>query len=139
MTEEEKDLTTSFGIPVADNQSDGAMRFDDNGGASVNYEPNSFGGPTEMPEYKEPAFEVSGVADRIPFKRDDDFFQAGELYRIMNADQKARLVSNIVGSMKPVKPEIQLRQIAHFYKADPNYGTGVARGLGIDIREVAIG
>lgn len=118
-------------------QRDGAMRFDDNGGASVNYEPNSFGGPTESPEYKEPAFEVSGMADRTSFERsDDDFVQAGELYRIVSAEEKARLVDNIVDSMKPVKREIQLRQIPHFYKADPDYGTRVAEGLGIDIKDL---
>jgi catalase len=33
---------------------DGFMRFDGNGGGSVNYEPNSFGGPVDDPRYKEP-------------------------------------------------------------------------------------
>ncbi len=119
---------------VMNYQRDGFMRFDDNGGAAPNYEPNSLNGPKEAPEYKEPPLEVSGMVDRIPFpKTDDDFFQAGELYRVMSEEEKARLIDNIVDSMKPVKPEIQHRQIAHFYKADPDYGSRVAQGLGIDI------
>jgi catalase len=32
----------------------GAMRFDDNSGGVVNYEPNSFGGPAEDPGFKRP-------------------------------------------------------------------------------------
>jgi catalase len=28
---------------------------------------------------------------------------------------------------------IQLRQLCHFYRADPNYGLGVATALGIDL------
>jgi catalase len=35
-----------------------------------------------------------------------------------------------------VPRRIQKLQIQHFYKADPAYGTGVAKGLGLDIIEV---
>ena len=38
--------------------------------------------------------------------------------------------------MKPVSRDVQIRQLKHFYAADPAYGEGVARGLGIDIKEV---
>jgi len=27
-------------------------------------------------------------------------------------------------------------QVTHFYKADPNYGTGVAKGLGLDVEKI---
>jgi catalase len=40
-------------------QRDGVMRFDDNGSSSVNYEPNSFGGPKEVPQYKELPYSIS--------------------------------------------------------------------------------
>jgi catalase len=116
---------------------DGFMRFDDNGGSSVNYEPNSFDGSKEAPEYREPPFEVSGKAERTAFHHDDnDFVQTGDLYRLMKEEEKARLVDNLVDSMKPAKREFQLRQISHFYKADLDYGICVAQGLGIDIKEV---
>jgi hypothetical protein len=32
---------------------------------------------------------------------------------------------------------IQDLQVRHFYKADPAYGTGVAKGLGLDVEAVA--
>jgi catalase len=36
--------------------------------------------------------------------------------------------------MKPVElEEIKLRQIGHFYKADPEYGTRIAEGLGLSV------
>ena len=31
--------------------------------------------------------------------------------------------------------EIQLRQICHFFRADPAYGIGVAQALGMDLAE----
>jgi len=40
--------------PVATYHRDGSMRFDCNGGGSVTYEPNSFGGPVEDGRFKEP-------------------------------------------------------------------------------------
>lgn len=59
--------------------------------------------------------------------------QAGNLFRLMKPDAKKRLISNIVGSMQSVPKEIQERQIAHFTKADPAYGRGVAEGLGLSV------
>ncbi|AWD64997.1 catalase [Priestia megaterium] len=115
-------------------QRDGQMRFDDNGGRSVYYEPNSFGGPTESHENKQAAYPVSGVADSVAYDHNDHYTQAGDLYRLLSKDERTRLVANIVEAMKPVeKEEIKLRQIQHFYKADPEYGTRVADGLGLSV------
>jgi len=115
-------------------QRDGQMRFDDNGGRSVYYEPNSFGGPTESQENKQAAYPVSGVADSVAYDHNDHYTQAGDLYRLLSEDERTRLVANIVEAMKPVeKEEIKLRQIQHFYKADPEYGTRVADGLGLSV------
>jgi len=114
------------------NHRDGAMRFDGNGGASRNYEPNSFSGPYQDPRFKEPPLKISGDADRYDHRAgNDDYTQAGDLFRLLTAEEKARLIDNIVGAMATVPREIQLRQIAHFTKADPAYGEGVAKGLGI--------
>ncbi|MBT2694833.1 catalase KatA [Bacillus sp. ISL-55] len=115
-------------------QRDGQMRFDGNGGKSVNYEPNSFGGPTEVNEHKQAAFPVSGVAENVGYDHHDHYTQAGDLYRLMGEEERERLVANIVAAMKPVqRDDIKLRQIGHFYKADPEYGTRIAQGLGLQV------
>ncbi|KKB75196.1 MULTISPECIES: catalase KatA [Bacillus] len=119
---------------VRNYQRDGQMRFDNNGGGSVYYEPNSFGGPAETPENKTTAYPVSGSADSVAYDHNDHYTQAGDLYRLLSEDERSRLISNIVGSMEQVtKDEIKLRQIQHFYKADPEYGTRVAKGLGLPV------
>ncbi len=119
---------------VKNYQRDGQMRFDDNGGKTVYYEPNSFGGPTETPEHKQAAYPVSGIAESVAYDHNDHYTQAGDLYRLMTEEQRAHLVSNIVAAMKPVeRDDIKLRQIGHFYKADAEYGTRVAEGLGLAI------
>lgn len=118
-------------------QRDGAMRFDGNAGSGPNYWPNSFGGPAADPSAAEPQA-VSGVAARQPYAHpNDNFVQAGNLYRdVMTDEDRAHLVSNIVGHLSGAQPAIQARQVALFYKADGEYGSRVAHGLGLDAAEV---
>jgi catalase len=114
------------------------MRFDGNGGGAVNYEPNSFGGPVEDPRFKEPPLRISGHADRYDQRPGaDDFVQPGNLFRLMTKEQKEALFANTARAMAGVPKEIVLRWIGHCMKADPAYGEGVARALGIDIRHAA--
>jgi catalase len=46
------------------------------------------------------------------------------------------LIGNIVDHLIHAKREIQLRQAAIFYRVDPEYGTRVANGLGLDLEQV---
>ena len=79
------------------------MRFDGNYGGAVNYEPNSFGGPMEDPSVKEPPLKISGDADRYDHRvGNDDYTQAGNLFRLMKPDQKTQLIQNIVNAMQSV-------------------------------------
>jgi catalase len=113
---------------------DGNMRFDGNYGDTVNYEPNSFGGPVQDERFLEPPLKISGDADRYnPREGADDFIQPGNLFRLMNASQKEQLFSNFAEAMQGVPERIIARQLVHFYKADPDYGRGVAAKLGMDM------
>ena len=110
---------------------DGKMRFDGNDGGAVNYEPNSFDGPVEDPKFKDPPLKIDGDADRYDHREgNDDYTQAGNLYRLMPDDEKGRLHRAIAGAMKGVPKEIINRQIEHFKKADPAYAEGVMKALG---------
>ncbi|WP_018661756.1 catalase KatA [Heyndrickxia acidiproducens] len=115
-------------------QRDGFMNGSKNGGGSVYYEPNSFGGPQEDPQAKQAAYEVKGFADSVSYNENDHYSQPGALYRLMSEEERTRLVNNIVHSMKPVAlEEIKLRQIGHFYKADPEFGKRIADGLDLPL------
>jgi len=114
------------------------MALGDNGKGGPNYYPNSFGGPEPQPNVAEPPFEVSGEAARNPYTHpNDDFFQAGELYRrVMTDEDREHLIGNITSHLCNAQKRIQLRQTALFYKADPEYGHRVAEGLKLDVRQV---
>ncbi len=112
---------------------DGAMRTDGNHGREKNYEPNSFGGPQQTGQPQWAPIEVFGLTgDHVPVhhRDDNDFVQAGDLYRLMSDDEKQRLIANIAGSLAKVsKRDIIERSIANFRKADTNYGDQVARAI----------
>jgi len=124
--------------PEENYQRDGSMRVDNGGGGGPNYWPNSVGGPEPDPKAAEPPFELSGDAGRFPFKHpNDDFVQAGTLYRKVMTDQdRENLVGNIVSHLANAQKRIQMRQAAIFYKADKEYGTRVAEGIDLDVNEV---
>jgi catalase len=124
--------------PVMNYHRDGSMRVDENGGGSVNYEPNSFNGPAQRQAFDEPPLALSGSVARYNHREgNDDYTQAGNLFRLMTAAQRERLCGNIARHMKAgnTPDAIQLRQICHFFRADPGYGQGVAKALGIELRE----
>lgn len=115
-------------------QRDGSMRFDGNSGGMPNYEPNSFEDAPKQTNIKEPIYPESnsGPAYQYDHREDTDYYsQAGALFRLMNDEQKALLIDNIVNSMRGIDETIQRRQIEHFLKADQAYGEGVAKGLDI--------
>jgi len=124
--------------PISSYQRDGAMRPDDNGGGGPNYWPNSLGGPAPDPSLAIPPIDVAGMAARHAYELGDvDFVQAGDLYRqVMTDEDRAHLIGNIVGHLGGAQKRLQLRQTALFYKADADYGTRVAEGLGLDVDEV---
>ncbi len=119
-------------------QRDGFMRVDGNGGGGPNYWPNSFGGPGPDPAASEPPFEVSGPAARTAYGHsNDDFVQAGNLYRnVMTDEDRNHLIGNIVSHLGGAQKRLQLRQTAIFFKADPDYGRRIGTELGLDLKEV---
>jgi catalase len=124
--------------PVHTYHRDGAMRFDDNGKAAPNYEPNSFGGPVEDHRYLDIPYAIQGDAARYDHRAgNDDYTQPGNLFRLMTPAQRVRLIENIASSLKHVPERIQKLQISHFEKADPEYGRGVAAAVGIAVEAVA--
>ena len=108
---------------------DGAMRMDANGGRSKSYGPNSFDGPAPTGEPLYLGLDADGRSGATPWGahgEDDDFVQAGALYRLMDEGERERLVANIAGSLGQVsRDDIVERSIGHFRAADPEYGARV--------------
>ena len=114
---------------------DGAMRVDGNQGSRLHYEPNSQGEWQEQPDFSEPPLALEGAADRFDYWQDepDYFTQPGNLFRLLSAAEQQVLFENTARNMNGVPDEIKMKHICHCMQADPAYGAGVAKALGLEL------
>jgi catalase len=120
--------------PVMHYQRDGAMSTG-YGGSNPNYYPNSDDtAPKEVPTYSEPGLALGDVvADRYDSREDDNYTQAGMLWRVLDGAQQQRTAQAIATTLGKAEQPIQMRQLCHFFRADAEYGQRVAEALGIKI------
>jgi catalase len=121
--------------PVANYIRDGALATAEAYGSNPNYWPNGIAGAPEPAEqYKDPAWRLGEVVvDRYDSTAGhDDYTQAGNLYRLFDDAHRERLARRIAAALGQTSKEIQQRQLAHFFRADEDYGRRVAAKLGIE-------
>jgi catalase len=126
--------------PVHHYHKDGPMRFFEplTGTPDAYYEPNSFNGPVQDERFLEPALKISGDAERYNHREgNDDYRQPGDLFRLIGPPAQARLMDNTVEAMQGVPVEIVQRWIGHCYKADPQYGNGLATRMGLSASDMS--
>ncbi|MRW85829.1 catalase [Pseudoduganella sp. FT26W] len=116
--------------PFHNQQRDGGMAIA-NGGAAQNYQPvDASGSNPQGLGNGEPALALQGAAARYDARgTEDDYTQAGDLFRLMPADEQQNLFNNLAGPLSQVSAEIIARQLGHFDQADPAYGAGVRAAL----------
>ena len=127
--------------PVHHYQRDGAMAgmpaafgTENNQGGGVNFYPNdrvNEGAPAPVPEVAEPPMPILGEAwiKAYDTQDEDNFTQAGQLYRVMSEEQKNQLVGNIAGGLSQATTSVQERMLAQFSAAVPDYGERVKKAL----------
>ncbi|MGW1306892.1 catalase-related domain-containing protein, partial [Streptomyces sp. NPDC002514] len=94
-----------------------------------NYEPNSFGGPaqTDRPLWQSTAVSGgTGTHEAPAHAEDDDFVQAGNLYRLMSEAEQERLIDNLanaIGGVSADRDDIVRRAVDNFRQADSDLGS----------------
>ncbi|BBM03450.1 catalase [Microbulbifer sp. GL-2] len=118
--------------PVRNYYRDGEMNYTGlrTGNPDAYYEPNSFDGPVQDSNVKEPPLVLSGAMDRYDHHQgNDDYGQVRVLYDLFDDEQKQRLYTNIAEAMAGVPDDIVRRQLALFAKVHPDYAAGVKAAL----------
>lgn len=125
--------------PVHHYQRDGAMAgmpaafgSDNNQGAGTNFYPNdNDNAPRPNPEFAEPAMPLEEQAwlKAYDTQDQDNFSQAGNLFRIMNESQRQQLANNIAGGLSQASASVQARMLAQFEQADAEYAQRVAAAI----------
>jgi catalase len=118
---------------------DGKMRADGNLGGTLTFNPNSAGLWDNQPNFAEPPMSIEGDAAHWDHRVDDDHWeQPGNLFRKMTPQQQQLLFENTARAMGDARLHIKQRHVANCAKADPAYGAGVAKALGIDFKPQTI-
>jgi catalase len=119
--------------PVHSYHRDGKMRTDGNAGGKPTYWPNSKGAWIgDAPELMEPPLRLEGDAAHYDHRVDEDHFeQPGNLFRMMTSAQQQLLFENTARAMGDARLEVKQRHIENCRRADPAYGAGVAKALGL--------
>jgi catalase len=124
--------------PVMSYHRDGKMRVDGNLGGTTSFNPNSAGLWDNQPEFAEPPLPIEGEAAHYDHYADDDHWeQPGNLFRLMTPAQQQALFENTARAMGDARQHIKERHIANCLRADPAYGAGVARALGLELPPAA--
>nr|WP_127531239.1 catalase [Paenibacillus kobensis] len=63
----------------------------------------------------------------------DDFTQAGQRYRTLPEEECEWLIQNLSGELRQVPQQTQLLAVCNFFRADIQFGSRLAAGLGIDL------
>jgi catalase len=117
---------------------DGKMRVDGNLGGTTSFNPNSAGLWDNQPDFAEPPLPIEGEAAHYNHYADDDHWeQPGNLFRLMTPAQQQALFENTARAMGDARQHIKERHIANCTKADPAYGAGVAKALGLNVAQAA--
>ncbi|XP_050307685.1 catalase-like [Anthonomus grandis grandis] len=114
-------------------QRDGLMSFYNQGGAP-NYYPNSFGGPHPDPEaanWTPPPQQFEGKEDYYPEFFDEDNYSQPKVFweRVLNNDEKTRLVNNLASTIKLAKRDIQERTAEMFSNVSEDLGARLKEQL----------
>jgi catalase len=130
-------INCPYRAKISNNQRDGFMQVNGNGGSRPNHEPSSFHKYEVVPSAKTSQFRVTGQIGRFkPAHPNDDFAQPGVLYRKVFCDKaKSNIVENLSGALTGVNRDIQERQLKIFYKCDPDYGSRIAKNLGHPVQK----
>ncbi|MEC7133876.1 MAG: catalase-related domain-containing protein, partial [Pseudomonadota bacterium] len=89
------------------------------------------GEPAEAPEVQEPPMPLEQDAwlDIYDNRDEDNYSQAGDLYRIMSEDQKQQLVNNIADGLSQATKDVQEAMFVQYDLADSDYGARVRKAV----------
>jgi len=114
---------------------DGPMSTNGNQKGEVNYDPNSRNGPVTDPSTAWHGTHHNGKIGRYAHDHpNDNYEQARSLFRnVFDDTQRKRVIDNISGGLGKCRRDIQERFVAHLFKIDAEYGSGVAKNIGLPV------
>lgn len=105
--------------------------------SDVNYQPSRMQNLIENEGARYDVKSVSGLAQQKKITKENNFSQAGELYRSFSAEEKNNLIHNLAGDLGQVKDsETKHVMLSFFYQADKDFGTRITQAVKGDLNKV---
>lgn len=122
-------------VAVNNGNQDGAM----NSGhttSGVNYEPSRLEPRPSVDSARYSQLPISGTTQQAKITREQNFKQAGDLYRSYSPKDQTDLVQSFGESLADTDTESKNIMLSYLYKADPTYGTRVTEVAKGDLGKV---
>ena len=105
--------------------------------SDINYEPSRLKIYGASKDYRASNLPIAGMTQNLPIEKTQNFAQAGAFYRQLTSTEQNHLISNLAADLGAVEDTgIRNEMTAFFYKADPEYGSRLAKAIGVDLNAV---
>jgi catalase len=105
---------------------------------SVNYQPSRLKPRTTPEAARYSALPLAGSTQQRGIAREQNFKQAGELFRSFSEAEQRDLINSFGQSLAAADDESKLIILSFLYKADPAYGEGVAKVAKGDLEQMKV-
>ena len=122
-------------VTVNNGNQDGALNSGHTTGG-VNYEPSRLAPRPSDDSARYSQTALSGTTQQAKIQREQNFKQAGDLYRSYSPKEQQDLINSFGGSLADTDTESKNIMLSYLYKADPAYGTGVTKVANGDLEKV---
>lgn len=127
-------------VKINNGNQDGSLNYGDTQDQGVNYQPSRLYPREELASARYSTTSLSGSTVQSKIQREQNFKQAGELYRSYGEKEKNDLIASLGSSLATTDKESKNIMLSYFYKADKDYGSRlavIAKGDLIKIQKLA--
>jgi catalase len=108
--------------------------------SDVNYQPSGADGTTtlvDQPQDRYSNLKLAGTTVQRQISKTDSFEQAGAQYLAFSETERAHLITNLAADLAQVRNKsIQITMVSYFYRANADYGTRLAKAVGVELDQV---
>lgn len=106
--------------------------------SNINYQPSTMHpSVVDDNQYQYSTRKIDAETMQRVISKQNNFKQAGDLYRSLSKVEKEHLISNLVGDLGQVQSkEVQNKMVSYFYQADADYGNRLIKALKLDKNQV---
>ncbi len=105
--------------------------------SDVNYQPSRIANLVEDDTARYEVKSVSGMAQQKKISKENNFSQAGKLYRSFSHQEKENLINNLAGDLGQVKDnKTKHVMLSFFYQADIDFGTKITKAVNGNLDQV---